>query len=699
MDKDSFFSACLLTMDDNHFLIEWLAYHYHTLPLRHLIVALDPKSRTSPKGIFDRWRNEGMMIDEWGDSDFMPLQLDPNENKTEIKLHNTRQRIFYTKCMKDLHAANRTWTLFLDSDEYLVINQRRRTTRVNVSAPPPPSMKEPGSILRLIQQELSRKNETVLPKKSPCIMIPRLRFGSVESENMLQGAPAGLNASTFQTLRFRKHASLENFTVNKYAKAIFDVSRIKEEDILVMDPHRLVRAHCPEEQLYTKIDDSTMFIIHHYLGTWEQYSFRNDVRKQIKEGNRSRMSYDRHKDVDDGQDDSIRPWLDGFVENKGIELASKLLEGVGDVDFNENVEPEDGRKMLERVVGGNVEQNEHLLEPPEDDASKLLQDVDRVEQNDNVQPDDVFSACLLVMDDNHFLIEWLAYHYHTLPLRHLILAVDPRSVTSPSKILDRWRGHGMIIEEWSDKDFMPQKLLKESLNVSNMENSEVISLHRTRQKQFYSKCMRVLKNAGRTWTLLIDTDEYLVINQRATSRFNVTAPSLEQPASVMSFIRQELAKNETELPKDSPCIMIPRLRFGCAESHLEQVNKDVPSGFNGSAFQTLHCRNHALPKIADINKTGKTIIDVSRIDRKKILVMNPHRPLWHYCPESELYTEIKDNLFVVHHYAGTWEQYSFREDYRNMKSMKVRRHAFSGFEVHMVRFLTSAFGFSPSGNT
>ena len=30
------------------------------------------------------------------------------------------------------------------------------------------------------------------------------------------------------------------------------------------------------------------------------------------------------------------------------------------------------------------------------------------------QRDDSSSAaCLLIMDDNHFLIEWLAYHYHT----------------------------------------------------------------------------------------------------------------------------------------------------------------------------------------------------------------------------------------------------------------------------------------------
>lgn len=56
----------------------------------------------------------------------------------------------------------------------------------------------------------------------------------------------------------------------------------------------------------------------------------------------------------------------------------------------------------------------------------------------NINYTDGAAACLLVMDDNHRLIEWLAYHYHTLPLRYLVIAVDPRSQTQPDKILQRW---------------------------------------------------------------------------------------------------------------------------------------------------------------------------------------------------------------------------------------------------------------------
>ena len=75
-----------------------------------------------------------------------------------------------------------------------------------------------------------------------------------------------------------------------------------------------------------------------------------------------------------------------------------------------------------------------------------------------VSLEESFSACLLVMDDNAHLIEWLAYHYTLLPLRRLILGVDPRSKTRPTEILQRWRGR-IDITEWSDIDFMAPTLM------------------------------------------------------------------------------------------------------------------------------------------------------------------------------------------------------------------------------------------------
>ncbi len=66
------------------------------------------------------------------------------------------------------------------------------------------------------------------------------------------------------------------------------------------------------------------------------------------------------------------------------------------------------------------------------------------------------SACLLVNDENPRLSEWIAYHYEMLPLRSLIVAVDPGSRTSPASILDRWKQlMGLDIQLWEEADYLP----------------------------------------------------------------------------------------------------------------------------------------------------------------------------------------------------------------------------------------------------
>jgi hypothetical protein len=51
--------------------------------------------------------------------------------------------------------------------------------------------------------------------------------------------------------------------------------------------------------------------------------------------------------------------------------------------------------------------------------------------NLDLSPQATFSACLLIKDDNDILSEWIAYHYHVLKMRRLVVAVDPLSIESP----------------------------------------------------------------------------------------------------------------------------------------------------------------------------------------------------------------------------------------------------------------------------
>ena len=139
----------------------------------------------------------------------------------------------------------------------------------------------------------------------------------------------------------------------------------------------------------------------------------------------------------------------------------------------------------------------------------------------NANDDVTFSACLLIRDDNDILNEWIAYHYHVLNMKRLIVAVDPGSETSPAAILDPWRDT-MEIDLWNDDDYMPNRFLDTGIppaediknltkfkDVSSKEMME-INVHRYRQRVFLTECFKQVKEEKRTWAVHVDTDEYVV---------------------------------------------------------------------------------------------------------------------------------------------------------------------------------------------
>jgi hypothetical protein len=92
-----------------------------------------------------------------------------------------------------------------------------------------------------------------------------------------------------------------------------------------------------------------------------------------------------------------------------------------------------------------------------------------------------------------------------MPLRHLVLVVDPDSNTSPQKILDRWSERNLMkIELWTDKDFMPTKI---TATASMFDNNTKLMMHRVRQNNFYRKCVAYHRDQGQEWLMLVDTGE------------------------------------------------------------------------------------------------------------------------------------------------------------------------------------------------
>lgn len=358
-DGNSTFAACLLVMDDNHRLTEWLAYHYHVLPLRYLVITADPRSKTSPSHILNTWRRRGVVIEEWVDYDFWrhDLKLAPIPDdatlQTKRDRHRGRQKYFYRSCLIHLKRQNRTWVSLHDTDEYLVYNhagggqfrawedeqlrkhalskQHGRQPRIQPSQTPPTTAKE-GGMIQYIRQEQAAGLQYY---QSPCIGIPRLTFGAVESSLSEQqhNIPAAFqsmiasnnNNNNLDTIRWRKHAPRNDFVKNALGKVLIDVSRVDmEKTPQFMSLHRPIKRICAAPW---HNDWESGLRINHYLGSWESYSFRDDARRGF-ERSREQWEYKSTTNADQ-TDDNIRPWLQGLVVTQGEERAREFLQGAG----------------------------------------------------------------------------------------------------------------------------------------------------------------------------------------------------------------------------------------------------------------------------------------------------------------------------------------------------------------------------------
>jgi hypothetical protein len=311
-------------------------------------------------------------------------------------------------------------------------------------------------------------------------------------------------------------------------------------------------------------------------------------------------------------------------------------------------------------------------------------------QEQEQEQEESFSACLMFMDDNAHLIEWLGYHYHTLPLRRLIIGIDPRSQTLPTNILERWAGR-IEITEWTDVDFMPphemsahvEMQLKEDAVSAQQNDALLTALFRHRQEEFYTRCMARLKYEGKKWVSFVDTDEYITVNKWAMGTANLragetarsgtttlsgaTETTFVATTTVLQTLRMANETNPGFSDKlaESPCVAMARLRFGVKESSKAEISNGVPTNyFNPHDFQTLNWRWHAGRGMKAINKISKCILDVSRvhssliIPKKQVMV---HMPIRRYCKEEDLGILNARSPLVVHHYGGTWEQWSHRQ--------------------------------------
>ena len=366
-EQDDFMSACVLVLDENERLIEWVSYHYHVAKLRYLVVAVDPSSTTDPMDILKRWEAFGLKVILWKDEDFIQnvnetKRQEGNGPKTLYKKHRIRQARFYKQCTRHMIRNKHGWTLFTDPDEYLVLNRdiaRDKSESDKVMARPGGLFREIQRLSRpgregiqepfVVHAENPESGDTVFNEEAmaaaakhsgeplawfqeyakPCVPLPRVNYNALESteEEVRRDVPSAFqdDAKKFDTLRFRQRATPRGSNI-EHGKTMVDLSTLTEADIPKRDRvvHRPIYSACPKST-HASYKDSPIGL-HHYIGSWERFNARDDARNGVK----NRRNYETWKSTanrnDGGADDEIRPWFKGFISSVGEENAKLLLE-------------------------------------------------------------------------------------------------------------------------------------------------------------------------------------------------------------------------------------------------------------------------------------------------------------------------------------------------------------------------------------
>ncbi len=290
------------------------------------------------------------------------------------------------------------------------------------------------------------------------------------------------------------------------------------------------------------------------------------------------------------------------------------------------------------------------------------------------------SICLLTKDDNHILAEWLAYHYHVVNLRTLIVMVDPTSKKYPTELFEKFRNLLDIeILEWTDQDIMPKRLLNDEgildpvkvmeyrmqylkpiknkwlreqvtkkylpQNATEQEIQEamkLIGVHRYRQEYMATECVNHLFETGRSWVTVLDSDEYIQIGSKESVN-HASLPDMYEQGGLMNWI-------DSVYSEDTACFKMPWYRYGALkEIAKEELFQSIPTGFDPYAFMTLRWRFHS-----GAENNGKDCLNLRRANNKYFpfeKITNVHVLSSQVCGSS--YKKEKFHPVSIGHYTGT----------------------------------------------
>ena len=367
--------------------------------------------------------------------------------------------------------------------------------------------------------------------------------------------------------------------------------------------------------------------------------------------------------------------------------------------------------------------------------------INGAKNSDRNETTPALSGCLLIKDDNEILNEWIAYHYHLWNLRHLVVAVDPSSKTSPQSHLDRWSRTFSEFDYllWQDSDYMPSWFLEGGLSriktrmgklkqkfqnkTFTSEEIEQISAHRFRQREFYKMCLRYFDERpplasfiSSQWIIHIDTDEYLTLNpwllESQQAKVQTKRSKLLNTQPMAGALIRLLDDDRQSKEDPSPCYALPRLLFGGIDK-TDVVNATIPVSdnndwfWNVSLLESIRWKFHAPMVVAGpLNGQPKALLDLQifrdqdqspkrqqQHDSLMNNVQSIHQPSQRMCPkrvsmDGSLRDESSPPTFTIYHFLGSKERYLAREDPRRNEQAS-RRLSSSTFFPLILTHITS----------
>ena len=219
---------------------------------------------------------------------------------------------------------NTSWVALMDTDEFLRINNFR-----------PGYQDEDDTSEWPVLSYLQERDPDI-----NCLHVPRLQMSSQKDKSSSYAVPSDLtlvNGTSFLTLDWLYHSGQEiHMGHDLDGKNVLNL-RFLEDEIprKIPNVHKVLDA-CPSTSGDRLKFAESWLSIHHYLGTYEQYMFRQDPRDQIpgrptREEMWKKAGNSDNNSANNVRDDSIGSWLADFVKSVGANEASKLLSDVGRV--------------------------------------------------------------------------------------------------------------------------------------------------------------------------------------------------------------------------------------------------------------------------------------------------------------------------------------------------------------------------------